>query len=57
MKLKTAVVGAPLAAAAGLLAQVRGAPGNVLVVGHSNTVPGVLKQLGVTPPESPIPGA
>lgn len=57
MKLKTAVVGAPLADAAGLLAQVRGATGNVLVVGHSNTVPGLLKQLAVTPPESPIPGA
>jgi broad specificity phosphatase PhoE len=38
--------------AAGLLAQVRAAAGNVLVVGHSNTVPALLKQLGVTAPDS-----
>ena len=31
----------------GLIAKVRDATGNVLVVGHSNSVPDVLKQLGV----------
>jgi broad specificity phosphatase PhoE len=33
-----------------LLARVREAKGNVLVVGHSNTVPDVLKRLGVKDP-------
>lgn len=31
----------------GLVERVKGASGNVLVVGHSNTVPGILKALGV----------
>jgi len=35
---------------AGLIAKAKSAPGNVLVVGHSNTVPEVLKALGVTEP-------
>jgi phosphohistidine phosphatase SixA len=35
-----------------LVQQVRSASGNVLIVGHSNTVPEVLKQLGVTTPIS-----
>ena len=33
-----------------LATQVRAADGNVLVVGHSNTVPNLLQQLGVQPP-------
>lgn len=33
--------------AAGLIEKVRGVKGNVLVVGHSNTVPDVLTRLGV----------
>ena len=36
--------------AASLLRQVRTASGNALIVGHSNTVPDVLKQLGVAAP-------
>ena len=36
--------------AAGLLAKVKAAPGNVLVVGHSNTLPELLKGLGITEP-------
>ena len=35
---------------AGLLKTVRSSTGNVLVVGHSNTLPDVLKGLGVTEP-------
>src|SRR6185436_19103775 len=35
---------------AGLLKKIRSSTGNVLVVGHSNTVPEVLKGLGVTEP-------
>jgi phosphohistidine phosphatase SixA len=35
---------------AALAQQVRAAAGNVLVVGHSNTVPELLKQLGVKAP-------
>jgi phosphohistidine phosphatase SixA len=35
---------------AGLLKQVRSSTGNVLVVGHSNTLPEILKGLGVTEP-------
>lgn len=61
--MRTKQTGAPLAEAmkvtasvvsgrdvAAVAAQIRGAAGNVLVVGHSNTVPEVLKQLGVTQP-------
>ena len=33
-----------------LIQQVRAAAGNVLIVGHSNTLPDVLKQLGVKTP-------
>jgi broad specificity phosphatase PhoE len=40
----------PAKDAAGLIQQVRGASGNVLIVGHSNTVPQILQQLGVTTP-------
>jgi broad specificity phosphatase PhoE len=36
--------------AAALSRRVRAAPGNVLVIGHSNTVPELLKQLGVKTP-------
>jgi phosphohistidine phosphatase SixA len=36
----------------GLIEKARGAKGNVLIVGHSNTVPNVLKGLGVTEPVS-----
>ena len=36
--------------AAALLLQLRAAAGNILIVGHSNTVPEVLKQLGVKTP-------
>jgi phosphohistidine phosphatase SixA len=35
---------------AGLLAKVKAAPGNVLVVGHSNTLPEVIRGLGVGTP-------
>lgn len=44
-RLETMAIGAR--DVAGLLAQVRQAKGNVLVVGHSNTVPDVLKALGL----------
>ena len=36
--------------AADVVKQLAGAKGNVLVVGHSNTVPDVIKGLGVTAP-------
>ena len=58
---RTAQTAAPLAARLGLtpivtaaresdalVAQVRRADGNILVVGHSNTIPGLLTKLGVT---------
>ena len=58
---RTAQTAAPLAARLGLTpgviaareadalaAQLRRADGNVLVVGHSNTIPGLLTRLGVT---------
>ncbi|HEX6975123.1 MAG TPA: histidine phosphatase family protein, partial [Vicinamibacterales bacterium] len=35
---------------AGLIEKVKAASGNVLVVGHSNSVPDVVKGLGVTTP-------
>ena len=35
---------------AGLTAKVKAAAGNVLVVGHSNTLPDVIKGLGITEP-------
>ena len=41
------VTTAPAREAAALLARIREAKGNVLVVGHSNTVPELLKTLGV----------
>ena len=33
---------------AGLIAKLRGSSGNVLVVGHGNTIPDLLKTLGIT---------
>lgn len=36
--------------AAGLLAKVKAASGNLLVVGHSNTLPALLEGLGITEP-------
>lgn len=47
---KTAIAAVVSAArdAEPLVEQVRRAPGNVLIVGHSNTVPDLLKRLGVT---------
>jgi phosphohistidine phosphatase SixA len=44
------VVTIPSADTAGLLAKVKAAPGNVLVVGHSNTLPELIKGLGVDTP-------
>ena len=35
---------------AGLLKKVRASTGNVVVVGHTNTLPEILKGLGVTEP-------
>jgi phosphohistidine phosphatase SixA len=40
----------PAANTATLLTRVRGSVGNVLVVGHSNTVPAVIAGLGITAP-------
>lgn len=40
----------PAKDAAGLIEKVKAAPGNVLVIGHSNTVPEVIRQLGVSEP-------
>ena len=37
---------------AGLVAKLKAASGNVLVVGHSNTVPEIIKSLGVSMPVS-----
>ena len=38
--------------AAGLIDKVKASPGNVLVVGHSNTLPEVIKALGIGEPVS-----
>jgi phosphohistidine phosphatase SixA len=35
---------------AGLVKKIKSSPGNVLVVGHSNTLPEIMKGLGVTEP-------
>jgi len=48
--LGTTVVTIPSADTAGLVAKLKAASGNVLVVGHSNTVPEVIKGLGVQAP-------
>jgi phosphohistidine phosphatase SixA len=45
--LRLEVVQVPSKDLEGLLAQVRLAKGNALIVGHSNTVPGLLKRLGI----------
>jgi hypothetical protein len=34
----------------GLIDQIKSAAGNVLVVGHSNTIPEIVKRLGVVSP-------
>jgi broad specificity phosphatase PhoE len=44
------VIVVPAKDGAGLIEKVKAAQGNVLVVGHSNTVPEVIKQLGATDP-------
>jgi broad specificity phosphatase PhoE len=43
-------VAIPAKDVAALLEKLKGASGNVLVVGHSNSVPGVIEALGVTGP-------
>ena len=45
-----AVTTVPAKDMAGLVQKLKGATANVLVVGHSNTVPEIVKALGVTPP-------
>jgi phosphohistidine phosphatase SixA len=49
--LGVAILTIPSTDTEGLVAKVKAAPGNVLIVGHSNTVPEVIKGLGIdTPP-------
>jgi broad specificity phosphatase PhoE len=45
-----AVTTVPTKDTAGLIQKLKGATGNVLVVGHSTTVPEIVKALGVTSP-------
>ena len=47
--LKTTIV--PAKEAGALVATLKEAPGNALIIGHSNTIPEILKALGVTTPQ------
>ena len=48
--LKLDVVTVPAVEVTALVEKVRAAPGNALIVGHSNTIPKILAALGVTSP-------